>query len=213
LVGALGPYCAHESFGDGVRPWRLDRRLGHPNPVTGEGGGELAVSVVHPAVLTDPTGLAWWDSPILTGIGAVGLTVVNGLQFGVDPFTDGLEVADVAALTDEVAGAAADDEGDGWQEPDYSDYEPSDEDLEPWSSDCGDGEDEPSDDEPTFQRMKPPSAGSSNQAENSYTRYLAQKYGLSQSQQRALHDAITGKHLSPEAIENIAEAIANGEDY
>jgi hypothetical protein len=59
----------------------------------------------------------------------------------------------------------------------------------------------------------PLSAGSSNQSENSCTRYLAQKYGLSPSQQRDLHDAITGRHLSPEEIENIAEAIANGEDY
>lgn len=39
------------------------------------------------------------------------LTVVNGLQLGADPITDGLELADVAALTVEVAGATADDEG------------------------------------------------------------------------------------------------------
>jgi hypothetical protein len=61
--------------------------------------------------------------------------------------------------------------------------------------------------------MKPRTAGSSNQAENSFTNYLAQKYSLDPDQQRALHDAITGQHLGSGEIEDIAEAIANGDDY
>ena len=72
---------------------------------------------------------------------------------------------------------------------------------------------DPDDDEPTFERMKSRSLGSSNKAENRYTDYLAQKYELSESQQRALHDAITGQHMSTDDVEDIAEAIAKGEDY
>jgi hypothetical protein len=39
-------------------------------------------------------------------IGGIGLTVINGLQLGLDPGTDGLEAADVGAST---ADAAAED--------------------------------------------------------------------------------------------------------
>ncbi len=42
-------------------------------------------------------------------VGAVGLTIVNVLQAGADPATDGLEVADIAALAD--ASTAAEDAG------------------------------------------------------------------------------------------------------
>jgi RHS repeat-associated protein len=52
-----------------------------------------------------------WLVTGLLGLGAVGLTVVNALQGGLDPATDGLEVADVGALTGDVAGGAAEDAG------------------------------------------------------------------------------------------------------
>jgi RHS repeat-associated protein len=80
------------------------------DPLLAETGTPYAYADDNPVTLLDPTGLAWWDSPVITGIGAVALTVINGLQLGADPLTDGLEIADVAALTGEVAGAAADDE-------------------------------------------------------------------------------------------------------
>jgi hypothetical protein len=73
--------------------------------------------------------------------------------------------------------------------------------------------DQDDDDEPTYQRMKPRSLGSSNQSENSYTDYLAKQYGLDEGQQRSLHDAITGQHMTEDEIEDIAAAIAEGEDY
>ena len=51
-----------------------------------------------------------WLVTGLLSLGAVGLTVVNALQGGLDPATDGLEVADIGALTSDVAeGAASDD--------------------------------------------------------------------------------------------------------
>ena len=54
-----------------------------------------------------------WKGIVQTGLaaGAVGLTVVNGLQLGLDPATDGLEAADVGALAAEDTGADAADAG------------------------------------------------------------------------------------------------------
>jgi hypothetical protein len=57
-------------------------------PFSAETGTPHAYSADSPAALVDPTGLAWWDNPIVTGIGAVGLTVVNSLQLGAAPVTE-----------------------------------------------------------------------------------------------------------------------------
>ena len=83
-----------------------------------ETGVPYAYAADSPVALLDPTGLSWWDSPILTGAGAVVLTVINGFQLGMDPVTDGLEGADLAALTDEIASEGADDEGGELAAPD-----------------------------------------------------------------------------------------------
>ena len=49
-VEALSPGGAHESLGDGVRPWRPDRGLDDPDALCGEdgveGSAELCVSVI-----------------------------------------------------------------------------------------------------------------------------------------------------------------------
>jgi len=64
-------------------------------------------------------GSSFWRWARVAGlaVGAVALTVINGAQAGVDPVTDGLEVADVsadaAAIGDVVAGGDAAAEGAG----------------------------------------------------------------------------------------------------
>lgn len=50
---------------------------------------------------------------MLLGLGAVGLTIINGLQGGADPATDAIEGADLAALGADLGGTAAEDAGAG----------------------------------------------------------------------------------------------------
>jgi hypothetical protein len=67
------------------------------------------------------------------------------------------------------------------------------------------------DDAPSQEPMKPPGAGSPNYAENDYADYVANKYGLDDTQQEALHRAITGQNLPSDEIEQIAQDIADGQ--
>jgi hypothetical protein len=49
----------------------------------------------------------------------------------------------------------------------------------------------------------------SRKSDLSYVDYLVNKYKLSKTQRRRLHDAISGKNLSNEEIEEIAEELAD----
>ncbi len=77
------------------------------DPAVAQTGEPYAYADDDPANLSDPTGDSWYNpaswnwGTVGLGTGLVVLTALNVAQLGADPVTDGLEVADVAALTTE----------------------------------------------------------------------------------------------------------------
>ena len=96
-------------------PWYPDGRYYDPStaqfisvdPAVAQTGDPYAYADDDPANLSDPTGDSWYNpaswnwGTVGLGAGLVVLTALNVAQLGADPVTDGLEVADVAALTTE----------------------------------------------------------------------------------------------------------------
>lgn len=155
------------------------------------------------------------DGVVEVATDGAGTVVLPELDAELDGAIDGgLEAGD-AASTD-----AAAESGDGWQEPDYSDYEPSDEDLEPWQLDCAD-QDEPYGDyaaQYEDQSSYEPGRQGDNTAHNSHFDAIMNEYGITDPDARQrVHQYINqglddnGNASEEEIVEAIENLFGGGE--